>query len=242
MTDTLKIPRLINWAGYLAITLLLLLPLSILTVRAGVWQQGLLLYALSCLGAALVLALFAVLMLLPRFAPWRKTIAGRALLVLPGSILLLMLMANQGDYPPIHDISTDTVDPPVFAMAQQKRGEGTNSLAVDPETIKAQLAGYPDLHPLRTSMPLEKAFEQALRTAEKLGWEVYRQDLNSGYIEAVETTAVMQFKDDIVLRLRSNADGTVIDMRSVSRVGVSDLGANAQRIRKFQETFNELSE
>ena len=60
---------------------------------------------------------------------------------------------------------------------------------------------------------------------------------NAGFIEAVDTTAIMAFKDDIVIRVRSNADGTLVDLRSVSRVGVSDLGTNADRIREFREAF-----
>ena len=74
--------------------------------------------------------------------------------------------------------------------------------------------------------------------ARELGWEIYREDLNAGYIEAVDTTAIMGFKDDIVIRLRTNAEGTLVDLRSVSRVGVGDLGANVSRINAFVEQFN----
>ncbi len=85
--------------------------------------------------------------------------------------------------------------------------------------------------------PIDEAFAQALDVAAAMGWEVYHQDINAGVIEAVDTTAIMGFKDDIVIRLRSNADGTLVDLRSVSRVGVSDLGANASRIEAFQREF-----
>ena len=70
-------------------------------------------------------------------------------------------------------------------------------------------------------------------------WEVYHKDLNAGVIEAVDTTAIMGFKDDVVIRLNTNADGTLVDLRSVSRVGISDLGANAARIRSFLQIFRE---
>ena len=90
---------------------------AVLMVRSGVWQQGLLLYAVSCLGAALVLLVSIVLLMLPRYAPWRADIAKRAACVLPGTLLLLSLLAGRGDYPPIHDITTDTEDPPVFTVA-----------------------------------------------------------------------------------------------------------------------------
>ena len=90
---------------------------------------------------------------------------------------------------------------------------------------------------LLTPLPLEEAFNRALQIAAEMGWEVYRQDLNAGAIEAVDTTAIMSFKDDIIIRVRSNAQGTLVDLRSVSRVGEGDLGANAKRIQAFLEAF-----
>jgi uncharacterized protein (DUF1499 family) len=90
---------------------------------------------------------------------------------------------------------------------------------------------------LTTGLPIDQAFDRAVTVAGELGWEIYHQDRNTGVIEAVDTTAIMAFKDDVVIRLRTNADGTLVDMRSVSRVGISDIGANAKRIRAFQEAF-----
>lgn len=227
----------VNWIGYLAATLLIALPLSVLTVRSGAWQQGLLLYALSCLGAAIILLLCLLLLCLPRFAAQRRAILSRGLLALPGTLLLLALLSSRGDVPPIHDISTDTVDPPVFSAAGEQRGKGSNSLAIKPEAIEAQREAYPDIATLVSADGLEDTFARSLRVARELGWEVYREDLNGGYIEAVDTTTIMGFKDDIVIRIRTNAEGTIVDLRSVSRVGVGDLGANAARIRRFAEAF-----
>lgn len=238
MTTQQSTPRLVNWIGYLGITLVAALPLSVLTVRAGAWQQGLLLYALSCLGAALLLVLAIALMLVPRFAPWRSAISQRAVLAVPGSLLLLSLLGSRGDYPPIHDITTDTDDPPVFTAAPVQRGAAANSLDIVPETIEAQQAAYPGLVTIETGSTIESAFYRAGAIARELGWEIYREDLNAGYIEAVDTTAIMGFKDDIVIRLRTNASGTLVDLRSVSRVGISDLGANAERIDDFITHFN----
>ncbi len=237
MAQSTQSSTLVNWLGYLAITLLLLLPLSVLTVRAGVWQQGLLLFALSCLGSLLILAVAAVLLLLPRYAGARGALAKRMLVALPGALLLVALTAGRGDHPPIHDITTDTGDPPQFVTAEKKRGEGSNPLDIKAETIAAQREAYPDIQTLMTDLPIEDAFERALAVADEMGWDVYHQDLNAGVIEAVDTTAIMAFKDDVVIRLRTNAQGTLVDTRSVSRVGISDLGANAERIRAFQETF-----
>jgi uncharacterized protein (DUF1499 family) len=237
MTKTNTPGVLINWTGYIAVTLLLLLPVSVLTVRSGAWQQGLLLYALSCLGCVLVLGLCGILLLLPRYANARGAILGRMLIALPGAVLLISLLAGRGDYPPIHDVTTDIKDPPVFTMAMEQRGESANSLEIDPQAISAQQQAYPDVQTIRTSLDIEAAFDRAVAVAGDLGWDIYHQDRNAGVIEAVETTAIMAFKDDIVIRVRSNAQGTKVDLRSVSRVGIGDIGANAKRIRAFQQAF-----
>jgi uncharacterized protein (DUF1499 family) len=76
-------------------------------------------------------------------------------------------------------------------------------------------------------------FDRAVLVATDMGWDIYLQDRNTGIIEAVDTTALMGFKDDVVVRLRTNAEGTLVDLRSVSRVGLGDMGANAKRINAF---------
>lgn len=241
MTLTRKMPGSINWIGYLAITLLLALLLGVLTVRSGAWQQGIIIYALACLGAALLLLLSAILMLLPRFVPWRKALLGRALLALPGTVLLLFALAGRGDYPPIHDITTDTDDVPVFVAAPQQRGAHANTLEVIPETLALQRAKLPEIETLHTQLSVDEAFDRALQIAAELGWDIYHRDRHAGVIEAVATTPIMGFKDDVVIRVRSNAQGTLVDLRSVSRVGVGDLGANAKRILAFQDAFRQSS-
>lgn len=242
MNHPVKTSRLVNWTGYLAIALLLLLPLAVLTVRAGAVQQGLLLYAVSCLAATALLILFIVLLLLPGFSASRPAILKRAALTIPGVILLSLLLRSGGQYPEIHDISTDLADPPQFRAAQEQRGPGSNGLEINADTLAIQRASYPEVQTLRSDLPIETVYERALRVAEEMGWEVYYQNLDQGVIEAVDTTAIMAFKDDIAIRMRTNASGTLLDLRSVSRVGVSDLGANAKRIRAFQDRFNALGE
>jgi len=233
MNQTTPAPKPVTWTGYLALTFLLALPLAVLTVRSGAWQQGLLLYAISCLGAFILLALSVILLLLPRYRPWRAKILGWGLLTIPGSLLLLSLVSGRGDYPPIHDISTDLEDPPLFTAAQQQRGPGSNSLEPDDETVTQQRASYPELDTLVIARPYDEAFDRALQVAREMGWEVYHEDRNAGVFEAVDTTAIMNFRDDVAVRLRTNAEGTLVDVRSVSRVGIGDLGANAKRIREF---------
>ncbi len=139
-----NMPRLINWLGYFAIGLLLILPLSVLTIRTGQWQLGLPLYAIACFGSTLLLILAIVLLLRSRFTPWRKDILLRALFALPGAVLLLALTSG-GNHPMIHDISTDTADPPTFTVALQERGAESNTLEINQDVMRQQEEAYPDL-------------------------------------------------------------------------------------------------
>ncbi len=236
MSENAKPSGLITWTGYLGITLLVLLPLAVLTVRSGVWQQGLLLFALACLGSALLLVVSLVLLILPRFASQRPAILKRALWMLPGSVLLLTL-AGGGDVPPIHDISTDPDNPLEFVAAVAARGDNSNSLETSADTIAQQRAAYPDIKSLISPLPPDQAYARALKVVNDMGWKVLGQDPENGTIEAVATTSIMAFKDDVVIRINGDGAGSVVDMRSVSRVGRSDLGANAARIRSFFEQF-----
>jgi len=231
-------PAVVNWLGYFAVTLLLILPLSVLMVRNGDWQQGLLLYAIACLGSTLLIILAIVLLLRTRFNLWRKDILQRALFALPGAALLLALTSG-GSYPTIHDITTDTADPPRFTSAASQRGADSNSLEIDEDVIQQQQQAYPNLQTLVSPLSIEDAYSLALQVATDMGWDIYRQDSNAMFIEAVDTTSIMGFKDDIVIRVRSSARGTLVDLRSVSRVGEGDLGANAARISAFVNAFQQ---
>jgi uncharacterized protein (DUF1499 family) len=226
----------IRWPGYLAWAFLGLIAISVLSVRAGRWQEGLLLYAIAGLLSLVVLAIHAVQFLLPRFQEQRGAILRRTLPALPGAILFVTAM-QAGQVPPIHDITTDVDDPPLFETAPGLRGDDSNPLGIKPEVIAQQLEAYPDLDTLRLSTSFENAYNRALTTARAMGWEITREDPTAGYIEAVDTTTVMNFRDDIVIRVRTNAEGSLVDLRSVSRVGRSDLGANARRIRAYLSTF-----
>jgi uncharacterized protein (DUF1499 family) len=96
-----------------------------------------------------------------------------------------------------------------------------------------QRAAYPDVKPLVLQMDAGRAFDRALMAVRGLGWEVVADDKSSGRIEAVDTTFWFGFKDDVVVRVREDAGGARIDVRSKSRVGVGDVGTNARRIREL---------
>jgi uncharacterized protein (DUF1499 family) len=138
-------------------------------------------------------------------------------------------------WPPIHDITTDPDDPPQFeALLPRRAGRWVSRADYDgPQAAAAQRRAYPDIQPLTVPVPLDRVFEAALAAARVMGWQVVAHNRAAGRIEAIATTRVMRFKDDVVVRLREGAQGVRVDVRSKSRLGRGDLGANARRIRHF---------
>ena len=136
--------------------------------------------------------------------------------------------------PPIHDITTDTENPPGFVAILPLRADAPNPAAYGgPEVAAQQREGYPELGPLNLSVPSPRAFERALAAARAMGWKIVDSNPAEGRIEATDTTFWFGFKDDIVVRIAPSNGGSRIDVRSVSRVGRSDVGTNAKRIEKF---------
>ena len=143
--------------------------------------------------------------------------------------------------PPIHDITTDTVNPPQFVAAMSLRGKDANTTTYESwHLAPIQKKAYPDIKPLVLSIPAEKAFDHALAVADDMGWSITEANREQKRIEAVATTFWMGFKDDVVIRVTDTETGSQVDIRSCSRVGRSDLGANARRIRKFLDKMNAL--
>jgi uncharacterized protein (DUF1499 family) len=135
--------------------------------------------------------------------------------------------------PRIHDISTDTDDPPRFVAVLPVRKGARNQVDYAPETAAQQKRGYPDIAPLRLDATPTQSFERAERAARAMGWEIVSVAPKELRIEATDTTLLFGFKDDVVIRVRPQAQGSIIDVRSLSRVGGSDFGTNAKRIRAF---------
>ena len=138
--------------------------------------------------------------------------------------------------PPIHDITTDTEHPPQFVAILPLRKDALNPVEYGgPEVAAQQHSAYPDLAPARLSVSPDEAFDRALKAAEGLGWRIVAADRAAMRIEAVDTTRWFGFKDDIVIRITPDDKQVRVDIRSLSRVGKSDVGTNAKRIRKFLE-------
>lgn len=141
--------------------------------------------------------------------------------------------------PPIHDITTDTSNPPVFLFLDDSREGAKNTLvyAGDKEA-EIQKKLYPYIAPIQSDIAPDLAFEKALNIAKEKGWEVVAQDPAALRFEAIARTPVFAFVDDVVIVVTPKAQGSRLDIRSVSRVGRSDQGINAARISDFIEAFN----
>lgn len=146
------------------------------------------------------------------------------------------------NYPPIHDISTNRLDPPEFVAVVPLRADAPNTLVYGGSNnmtaerlIELTDEAYPDLITQRYSEPAAAVFEQALAAVDELGWELVAADADAGRIEATDTTFWFRFKDDVVITVEQQGSDTLVDARSVSRVGTGDVGANAIRLRKLFE-------
>jgi len=137
-------------------------------------------------------------------------------------------------YPYIHDITTDTDNPPQFVAAAKLRTGSDHPVSYDgPDVAAKQKEAYPDLAPLITPASREKVFEAAKAAIAAMGMQLTEADPAQGRIEARQTSFWYGFTDDMVVRIEQTDDGTRVDVRSKSRVGRSDLGQNAKRIRAF---------
>jgi len=139
--------------------------------------------------------------------------------------------------PAIHDITTDTIQPPPFLAILPLRAGALNPVDYGgPEVAAKQQQAYPDIGPLLLNVPPARAFDRALAAAKAKGWDIVASDPAGGRIEATDTTFWFGFKDDVVVRVTPQPTGSRVDARSLSRVGGGDLGANAARIRTFLAT------
>ncbi|MEP6342477.1 MAG: DUF1499 domain-containing protein [Maricaulaceae bacterium] len=182
----------------------------------------------------------------------RKGVLASALAILvpvAGMVYGGKIKATAEKLPFIHDITTNTQDVPTFSQTLLDLRAKTDRVNTVDYVGKVDLRekelysvlqtrAYPDIRPLILSGSVEQVFGQALATAQQLGWDIHTEDAANGILEATDMTFWYGFKDDIVIRIHaSEGGGTVLDMRSISRIGQSDLGANAKRVRKFMKSF-----
>jgi len=159
-------------------------------------------------------------------------------------LVLIPVIGHYGTQPaktlgaPLNDVSTNTINPPVFNAVIPLRPKGSNSIEYPGATAAArQTELFPDIAPIESSLSTDEAFKRALNIAKKMGWEIVAQDMSTGIIEAVASTPVFSFEDDVVIRILSAESGSIVDIRSHSRVGRGDRGKNAQRVSDFLDQF-----
>ena len=190
---------------------------------------------------ALVLAALAVIVAVRRRIGMPSAVtaivAGFITLAVPFSWL-----RQASRVPRIHDITTDTDQPPQFIAVVPLRAGAANPVQYGgPATAAQQHQGYADIAPLSLTLAPHPAFDRALASARKMGWEIVASDPDSGRIEATDTTYWFGFKDDIVIRITAAPGGSRVDVRSLSRVGLSDVGTNAARIRNYLSALKSAS-
>ncbi len=223
----------------LAATALALLLLSGPLTRFGLvhFRTGLLIFAAALIFAIGAFTIAVVSLIVPRLrgdqaGALRIAVALSTIVMIPPAIFV----QKARRVPAIHDISTDTDNPPAFVdVVPLRQAAGAANPPEYPGNAVAveQKKAHTDLAPLDLSVPPAEAFPKALAAARAMGWEIVAERPTEGRIEATATTAWFGFKDDIVIRVAPGGSGTRIDVRSKSRVGRSDVGANAARIRDY---------
>ncbi|RUO35772.1 DUF1499 domain-containing protein [Aliidiomarina sanyensis] len=186
--------------------------------------------------ASVVLVVLALFILKPKHGKHRLILLTSLLLGLLAFYLPFQQYQTAQSVPRIHDITTDTVNPPAFIAIAPLRADAPNPVEYPgEETAQLQQAAYPDIQTMRFTIPAPDVYAAALRVVERAGWELVEANANEGRIEATASTRWFGFKDDVVIRIVADGGDTLLDMRSKSRIGLSDVGANANRIRAFRD-------
>jgi uncharacterized protein (DUF1499 family) len=235
-----------EWTGMLAV----LAALAGAVAGSQEWLPGALAFRIFGLGlvAGVLTLVVAVFGLLRTRAASGRSGRGHAVVgaILGGglTVLLFVLAAPGRNLPTINDITTDLEDPPAFEAIARLPANRSADLDYPGEVFAVQQRrGYPALDSLRVPTPPAETFEAAVDAAEDLGWTLVATDPEAMRIEASEETDFFHFVDDVVVRVRPDpsGEGSEVDVRSRSRVGRGDLGANAARIRDFFAALQERS-
>lgn len=231
------------WASALmigAVVGLVSLLLGALGTKFGLWgfEGGFILLAVGTVLAAIVLFLgviAGVYCLVKKMRPELSSISVGVVV----SVLMLGMMTTQflaaTGVPAIHNISTDTESPPQFdKLIAIRQAENANPHEYDREALAdVQKAAYPQVKPLISELAPAQMQNLVVQALEDMGLDIVDTNPAAGRVEATDETFWFGFKDDVVVRIRPEGSGSVIDVRSVSRVGQSDLGKNAERISEL---------
>jgi len=245
--------RLATWARNLAVFSVIAVIVSILIVRFGFLEMK---PALATFFGALGIAGLSILIGLLGFAAiWHNGTRGMSRILLAFLIDALVLAypvylaVQYRRLPPIHDITTDPIDPPPFeALARLRTGDGTNTAVyAGLYSAEQQQKAYPDIEPVELQIPVERAYAIALKLVHKRKWLVIDERAPQpprriGRIEAVARTPIMGFREDVSIRAVPDGDESRVDVRSSSRYFESDIGSNAARIAKLSDDLNAAAE
>ena len=241
--------KLAIWARRIALFSLAAAFLSIVVVRSGLLEIR---PALATFGGALAFAVLGLLLALAALMViWRDGLAGigYSLTAIVTVLALLAYPAYLGvrayRLPWIYDITTDPIDPPRYeALARIRPRDANPVIYAGLSAAEKQGDAYPDIEPLESDVSPQAAYNAALDVITKRKWRIVEQRApqagrREGRIEAVARTPIMGFRDDVVVRVRPNDNGSRVDARSSSRYGAFDFGANAARIRSLLEEIDE---
>ena len=243
------VSSLASWSRNLAVFSVVAVLVSIVIVRFGFLEIK---PALATFFGALACAGLSILVGLAAFAAiWQNGSRGmsRILLALLIDAAILAYPAYLGlqyrKLPPIHDITTDPIDPPRFdALARLRTGDGANT-AVYAGLYSAELQrmAYPDIETVELEVPVQRAYEVTMQLVAKRKWLVIDERAPQpprrvGRIEAVARTPIMGFREDVSIRVVADGDDSRVDIRSASRYFDADLGSNAARVSKLIEDIN----
>jgi len=243
------VSSLATWARNLAVFSVVAVVVSILIVRFGFLEMkpalATLFGALACAGLSILVGLGAFV------AIWQNGSRGMGLILLALLIdaVVLAYPAYLGlqyrKLPPIHDITTDPIDPPRFdALARLRTGDGTNTAVyAGLYSAEQQRLYYPDIETVELDVPVQRAYEVATALVAKRKWTVIDERAPQlprriGRIEAVARTPIMGFREDVSIRVTPDGEGSRVDIRSSSRYFESDLGSNAARVTKLIDDIN----
>jgi uncharacterized protein (DUF1499 family) len=241
--------KLAIWARRTAIFALVASVLAVIIVRSGLLEIQ---PALATFAGALALAVLALLIAFAAFAViWKEGLGGMsaALSAMAISIALLAypayLSLKAYRLPWIYDITTDPIDPPRYeALARLRPRDANPILYAGLYSAEQQRTAYPDVGPLGTNASPQAAYDAALAVINKRRWRVVdargpQPGRRDGHIEAVARTAIMGFRDDVVVRVKAEPDGARIDARSSSRYGTFDFGTNSDRVRRLMNDIED---
>lgn len=235
---TSRLGRVSTWLGRVCLLLALLGPaLAHFDVVAPLYGFGT--FGLGLLFGLASVALGALALLIGPAGTRGATAAGLVVPVIVIGAVLLMSGARR-NLPRINDITTDTEKPPQFVRAGALPENADRDMSYPGLAFaEQQKAGYPDLGPLALAMPPDEAFKQVAAAARSMPtWVITREDAEAHALEGYDTTRLFHFRDDFVIEVRTAPNGqSLVEMRSKSRDGKGDVGANAARIRAF---FNRL--